>query len=139
MLGQFKSHTIIVMATQCSMPSGQVRSPATPMGKESVTPVSQPSGLGELSTSMFTEPDRKQEVIQRAPVGSLMGIRSLKIKLRKDNQLPRLLDPKSMPWRCGWKLKLVRACIPPPKKTLTVLILPLTLSTVPTLGVLACT
>ena len=38
-----------------------------------MTPVSQPSGLGELSTSMFTEPDRKLEVIQRAQVDSLMG------------------------------------------------------------------
>ena len=43
------------------------------MGEESVTPVSQPSGLGELSTSMFTEPDIKSEAIQRAQVGSLMG------------------------------------------------------------------
>ena len=73
MLGQFQSHTIIVMATQVSMPSGQVRSTTTPTGEESVTPVSQPSELGELSTSMFTEPDRKQEVIQRAQVSSLMG------------------------------------------------------------------
>ena len=70
MLGQFQSHTIIVMATQDSTPSGQVRSTT---GEESVTPVSQPSGLGELSTSMFTEPDRKLEAIQRAQVGSLMG------------------------------------------------------------------
>ena len=61
------------MATQSSKPSGQVSSPATPMGEESVTPVSQPSGLGELSTSMFTEPDMKSEAIQRAQVGSLMG------------------------------------------------------------------
>ena len=44
-----------------------------------------------------------------------------------------------MPWRCGWKLKLAWACILPPKKTLTVLISPSTLSTTPTLGVLACT
>ena len=73
MLGQFQSHTIIVMVTQDSTPSGQVRSTATPMGEESVTPVSQPSGLRELSTSMFTEPDRKLEVIQRAQVSSLMG------------------------------------------------------------------
>ena len=43
------------------------------MGEESVTPVSRPSGLGELSTSMFTEPDMKSEAIQRAQVGSLMG------------------------------------------------------------------
>ena len=38
-----------------------------------MTPVSQPSGLEELSTSMVTETDRKLEVIQRAQVGSLMG------------------------------------------------------------------
>ena len=61
------------MATQDSTPSGQVRSTTTPTGEESVTPVSQPSGLGELSTSMFTEPDRKLEAIQRAQVSSLMG------------------------------------------------------------------
>ena len=61
------------MVTQSSKPSGQVISPTTPMGEESVTPVSQPSGLGELSTSIFTEPDMKSEVIQRAQVGSLMG------------------------------------------------------------------
>ena len=61
------------MATQDSMPSGQVRSTTTPTGEESVTPVSQPSSLGELSASMFTESDRKLEVLQRAQVGSLMG------------------------------------------------------------------
>ena len=38
-----------------------------------MTPVSQPSRLGELSASMFTEPDMKQEAIQRAQVSSLMG------------------------------------------------------------------
>ena len=38
-----------------------------------MTPVPRPSGLGELSTSMFTESDRKLEAIQRAQVGSLMG------------------------------------------------------------------
>ena len=38
-----------------------------------MTPVSQPSGLGVLSTSTFTKPDMKSEVIQRAQVGSLMG------------------------------------------------------------------
>ena len=63
MLGQSQSHTTIVMVTQSSKPSGQVISPTTPMEEESVTPVSQPFGLGELSASMFTEPDMKQEVI----------------------------------------------------------------------------
>ena len=38
-----------------------------------MTPVSQPSGLGELSASMVTETDRRLEVIQRAQVSSLMG------------------------------------------------------------------
>ena len=61
------------MPTQDSTPSGQVRSTTTPTGEESVTPVSRPSGLGELSASMLTESDRKLEVIQRAQVGSLMG------------------------------------------------------------------
>ena len=73
MLGQLQSHTVIVMVTQDSMPSGQLRSTTTPTGEESVTPVSRPSSLGELSASMFTESDRKLEVIQRAQVGSLMG------------------------------------------------------------------
>ena len=57
------------MATKDSAPSVQSRSTTTPTGEESVTPVSQPSGLGELSTSMVTETDRRQ----RAQVGSLMG------------------------------------------------------------------
>ena len=73
MLGQFQSHTIIVMVTQDSTPSRQVRSTTTPTGEESVTPVLRPSGLGELSASTSTEPDRKLEVIQRAQVSSLMG------------------------------------------------------------------
>ena len=55
------------------MHSVQSRSTTTPTGEESVTPVSQPSGLGELSTSMVTETDRRLEAIQRAQVGSLMG------------------------------------------------------------------
>ena len=38
-----------------------------------MTPVSRPSSLGELSTSMFTESNRKLEAIQRAQVSSLMG------------------------------------------------------------------
>ena len=38
-----------------------------------MTPVSQPSGLGVLSASMSTKPDRRTEAIQRAQVSSLMG------------------------------------------------------------------
>ena len=61
------------MATQNSKPSGPVGSPMTPTGEESVTPVSQPSGLRALSASMSTEPERKTEAIQRVQIGSLMG------------------------------------------------------------------
>ena len=56
----------------------QSRSTTTPTGEESVTLVSQPSGLGKLSASMVTEIDRKLEVIQRAQVGSLMGVNKIK-------------------------------------------------------------
>ena len=61
------------MVTQNSKPSRPVSSPTTPTGEESVTPVTQPSGLGALSASMSTKPDRKTETIQKAQVGSLMG------------------------------------------------------------------
>ena len=61
------------MATSNSKPSGPISSPTTPMGEESVTPVSQPSRLGELSASVFTQSDMRPEVIQRAQVGSLVG------------------------------------------------------------------
>ena len=61
------------MATQTSKPSGPVSSPTTPMGEESVTPISQPSGLEVLSASTTIESDRKLEAVQRAQIGSLMG------------------------------------------------------------------
>ena len=80
------------MATQSSKPSGRVSSPATPTGEESVTPVSQPSGLGQLSASMFTEPDMKSEVIQRAQVGSLMGANG---NNEPQNKTPRKQSPTS--------------------------------------------
>ena len=38
-----------------------------------MTPVSQPSGLGELTSSMVTKTDKRLEVIQRAQVSSLKG------------------------------------------------------------------
>ena len=66
------------MATKGSAPSVQFGSTTTPTGEESVTPVIQPSSLGELSTSMVTETDRKLEAIQRAQVGSLMGADKMK-------------------------------------------------------------
>ena len=130
------------MVTQSSKPSGQVRSPTTPMGEESVTPVSQPSGLGELSASMFTEPDMKQEAIQRAQVGSLMGANGNKEpqdKTPKKQTPTSATRPEKYALEMWVEIETIPVCIPSPRKILTVLISPLTLSTTPTLGVLACT
>ena len=80
------------MATQNSKPSGQVSSPTMPTGEESVTPISQPSWLGALSTSMPTEPDMKPEVIQRAQVGSLMGANG---NNEPQNKTPKKQSPAS--------------------------------------------
>ena len=124
------------------MPSMQSRPATTPTGEEPMTPVSQPPSFGELTTSMVTETDKRLEVIQRAQVGSLMGAdrnKEPQEKTPKSNHPPRLLDLRSMPWSCGWKLKLAQAYTPPPKKTLTVLILQLTLSTTLIQVVPACT
>ena len=64
---------IIVMATKDNMPTKQSRSATTPTGEESTIPVSQPSGLRELATSIVTEADKRLEVIQRAQIRSLAG------------------------------------------------------------------
>ena len=72
MLGQLQSDTNL-MLTKDSTPSVQSRSSTTPTGEESATPVSRLSSLGELSTSMVTETDKKPKAIQRAQVSSLMG------------------------------------------------------------------
>ena len=77
------------MATQDSTPSVQSRS-TTPTKEESVTPVSQPSVLGELSTSMVPETNRKLEAIQRAQVSSLMGADKIK---EPQDKTPRKLSP----------------------------------------------
>ena len=91
MLGQYSiPHRLGVMATQSSKPSRQVSSPTTPTGEESVTPISQPSGLGALSASMTTEPDMKSEAIQRAQVGSLMGANG---NNEPQNKTPRKQTP----------------------------------------------
>ena len=81
---------LIVMAIRDSMPSVQSRSTTTPTGEESVTPVIQPSGLGELSASMVTETNRKLEAIQRAQIGSLMGADKTK---EPQEKTPNKLSP----------------------------------------------
>ena len=130
------------MATKGSVPSMQSRSTTTPTGEDSVTPVIQPSGLGELSASMVTETNRKLEAIQRAKVGSLMGAVKTKEPLEKTpkKQSPALAArPKKYALEMWVEIKLVPVCIPPPRKTLTALILQLTLSTMPIQAVPACT
>ena len=121
-LGQFKSDTIVVMATQSSKPSWQVRSPITPMGEESVTPVLQPFRLGKLSASMFTEPDMKQEAIQRAQVGSLMGANRNKEpqdKIPKKQSLTLVTRPKKYALEMWVEIKTSAGMhYPPPQRRL---------------------
>ena len=85
---------LIVITTKGSVPSVQSGSTTTPTEEESVTPVIQPFGLGELSASMVTETNRKLEVIQRAQVGSLMGADKTKEPPEKmpKKQSPALAD-----------------------------------------------
>ena len=66
------------MATKSSMPAASSKSTTTSTGEVSVTPVSQPSGLGELSASMDTETDRRLEAIQSTQVSSLVGADKIK-------------------------------------------------------------
>ena len=125
-----------------STPSGQVRSTTTPTGEESVTPVSRPSSLGELSASMFTVSDRKLEAIQRAQVSSLMGAdrnKESQEKTPKRQSPASATRPKKYALELWVEIETSVDVYSTPMKTLTVLILPLTLSTAPTLGVLACT
>ena len=55
-----------------------------------MTPVHQLSGLGELSTSMVTETNKRLEVIQRAQVGSLVGADKTK---EPQEKIPKKLSP----------------------------------------------
>ena len=66
------------MATKDSTSAVLSESTTTPTGEESVTPVFQLSGLGELSASMVTKTDKRLEAIQRAQVGSLVGADKVK-------------------------------------------------------------
>ena len=61
------------MATKDNLPTKQSRSATIPAGEESMIPVSQPSGLGELAASMAIEADKRLEVVQRTQISSLSG------------------------------------------------------------------
>ena len=78
------------MATKDSTSAVPSKLTTTPTGEESVTPVFQLSGLGELSTSMVTETDKRLEVIQRAQVGSLVGADKTK---EPQEKTPKKLSP----------------------------------------------
>ena len=78
------------MATKDSMSAVSLKSTTIPTGEEFVTPVSQLSSLGELSTSMVAENDRRMEAIQRAQVGSLVGADKGK---EPQEKIPKKLSP----------------------------------------------
>ena len=78
------------MATKDSTSAVSSRLTTTPTGEESVTPVFQLSGLGELSTSMVAETDKRLEVIQRAQVSSLVGADKGK---EPQEKIPKKLSP----------------------------------------------
>ena len=78
------------MATKDSTSVVSSKSTTTPTGGESVTPVFQLPGLGELSTSMVTETDRRLEAIQRAQVSSLVGADKGK---EPQEKIPKKLSP----------------------------------------------
>ena len=78
------------MATKDSMSAVSLRLTMTPTGEESVTPVFQLSGLGELSTSMVAETNKRLEVIQRAQVSSLVGADKVK---EPQEKIPKKLSP----------------------------------------------
>ena len=61
------------MATKDNLPTKQSRSATIPTGEESTIPVSQPSSLGELATSMAIETDKRLEAVQRTQLSSLSG------------------------------------------------------------------
>ena len=88
------------MATKDSTSAVSSRSTMTPTGEESVTPVFQLSGLGELYASMVTKTNKRLEAIQRAQVSSLVGADQAKEpqgKFLRNYHPPWLLDLRSMP------------------------------------------
>ena len=78
------------MATKDSTSAVPSKLTTTPTEEESVTPVFQLSGLGELSASMVTKTDKRLGVIQRAQVGSLVGADKGK---EPQEKIPKKLSP----------------------------------------------
>ena len=78
------------MATKENLPTKQSRSANTPTGEESKIPAQQPSGLGELATSMAAEAEKRLEAVQRAQISPWLG--SEKVKESQD-KAPRRQSP----------------------------------------------
>ena len=130
------------MATKDSMSAVSSKSTTTPTGGESVTPVYQLSGLGELSTSMVAENDKRLEAIQRAQVSSLVGADKDKEPQGKipKKQSPTLATrPKKYALEMWVEIETSPGMYSTPRMIPIVLILQLTLSIMPTPVVLACT
>ena len=66
------------MATKESLPTKQSRSASTPTGEESKILAQQPSGLGELATSMAAEAEKRLEAVQRTQISSRLGAEKTK-------------------------------------------------------------
>ena len=114
----------------------------TRTGEESVTPVFQLSGLGELSASMVTETNRRLEAIQRAQVGSLVGAdktREPQEKTPKKLSPTLATRPKKYSLEMWVEVETTPGVYSTPRMTPKALILQLTLSIVPIQVVLACT
>ena len=132
----------IIMATKDSTSAVQSKSTTTPTGEEFVTPVSQPSSLGELSAPVVGETDRRLEVIQRAQVSSLVGADKGK---EPQEKTPKKLSPtlatrpKKYALEMWVEIEISPGMYSTPRITLTVLISRLMLSIAPTPVVLACT
>ena len=130
------------MATKDSTYAMQSKLTTTPTGEESVTPISQPSGLGELSAPVVGETDRRLEAIQRAQVSSLMGVDKGK---EPQEKTPKKLSPtlatrpKKYALEMWVEIEISSGMYTTPRMTLTALISRSMLSIMPTLVVLACT
>ena len=66
------------MATKDNLPTKQSRSANAPTGEESKIPAQQPSGLGELATSMAAKAEKRLQAVQRTKIGSRLGAEKAK-------------------------------------------------------------
>ena len=130
------------MTTKDSTSAVPSKSTMTPTGEESVTPVFQLSGLGELSASVVAKTDRRLEVIQRAQVGLPVGADKGK---EPQEKIPKKLSPtlatqpKKYALEMWVEIETSLGVYSTPEHNSYSIDFGLTLSIVPTPVVLACT